>query len=71
MQQLKLLIDCDMHLLDVILKKIFDIWYRNFVRWLLSIFWGVIIINLFIVGDKNTIKNIFVSKNVALNTWLI
>ena len=71
MQQLKLLIDCDMHWLDVILKKIFDIWYRNFVRWLLSIFWGVIIINLFIVGDKNTIKNIFVSKNVALNTWLI
>ena len=32
----------------------------------------IIIINkLFIVEDKNTIKNIFISTNVALNTWLI
>ena len=31
----------------------------------------IIIINLFIVDDKNTIKNIFISTNVALNTWLI
>ena len=31
----------------------------------------IIIINLFIVGDKNTIKNIFLSRNVALKTWLI
>ena len=29
------------------------------------------IINLFIVDDKSTIKNIFRSTNVALNTWLI
>ena len=27
--------------------------------------------NLFIVDDKNIIKNIFISTNVALNTWLI
>ena len=31
----------------------------------------IIVINLFIVGDKNTVKNIFISTNVALNTWLI
>ena len=31
----------------------------------------IIIINLFIVDDKNTIKNIFLSRNVALKTWLI
>ena len=31
----------------------------------------VIIINLFIVGNKNTIKNIFLSTNVASKTWLI
>ena len=31
-----------------------------------------IIINLFIVDNKNTtIKNIFLSTNVALKTWLI
>ena len=29
------------------------------------------IINLFIVDNKNTIKNIFLSTNVALKTWLI
>ena len=29
------------------------------------------VINLFIVDDKNTIKNIFVSTNAALNTCLI
>ena len=28
----------------------------------------IIIINLFIVNDKNTIKNIFLSTNVALKT---
>ena len=32
---------------------------------------GIIIINLFIVDNKNTIKNIFLSTNVALKTWLI
>ena len=31
----------------------------------------IIINNLFIVDDKNIIKNIFISTNVALNTWLI
>ena len=31
----------------------------------------VIIINSFKVGKKNTIKNIFLSTNVALKTWLI
>ena len=31
----------------------------------------IIIVNLFIVDDKDTIKNIFVSTNIALNTWLI
>ena len=31
----------------------------------------IIIINLFIVDDKNAIKNISISLNVALNTWLI
>ena len=31
----------------------------------------IIIIDLFIVGDKNTINDIFISTNVALNTWLI
>ena len=31
----------------------------------------IIIINLFIVDDKNAIKNISISSNVALNTWLI
>ena len=31
----------------------------------------IIIINLFIVDKKNTIKNIFLSTNVALKTWLI
>ena len=31
----------------------------------------IIIINLFIVHNKNTIKNIFLSTNVALKTWLI
>ena len=29
------------------------------------------IINLFIVDDKSTVKNIIVSTNVALNTLLI
>ena len=31
----------------------------------------IIINNLFIVDDKNINKNIFISTNVALNTWLI
>ena len=31
----------------------------------------IIIINLFIVHDKNTIKNIFLSTNAALKTWVI
>ena len=30
----------------------------------------IIIINLFIVDDKNAIKNIFISTNVTLNIWL-
>ena len=31
----------------------------------------IIIINLFTVDDKNTIKNIFLSTNVALKIWVI
>ena len=31
----------------------------------------IIIINLFIVDDKNTIENIFLSAKVTLKTWLI
>ena len=31
----------------------------------------IIIIDLFIVDDENTITNIFISTNAALNTWLI
>ena len=31
----------------------------------------IITINLFIVDNKNTIKKIFLSTNVALKTWLI
>ena len=31
----------------------------------------IIIINLFIVDDKNTVKSISISTHVALNTWLI
>ena len=31
----------------------------------------VIIINLCTVDNKNTLKNIFLSTNVALKTWLI
>ena len=31
----------------------------------------ITIVNLFIVDDKITIKNIFLSTNIALKTWLI
>ena len=31
----------------------------------------ITIMNLFIVDDKITIKNIFLSTNIALKTWLI
>ena len=31
----------------------------------------IIIDDLFIVDNKNTIKNIFLSTNVALKTWLV
>ena len=45
-------------------------WY-SFSWEVLRIAHVIIIVNLFIVDDKDTIKNIFVSTNIALNTWLI
>ena len=36
-----------------------------------EVFFIIIIINLFIVDDKNTIENIFLSAKVTLKTWLI
>ena len=45
-------------------------WY-SFSWEVLRIAHVIIIVNLFIVDDKNAIKNIFVSTNIALNTWLI
>ena len=47
----------------------FHKWYVEY-KLLFLLLLLLLLLLLFIVDDNNTIKSIFVSTNVALNTWL-